>query len=97
MFKKMIDSPEGLPIINQPERRQLAEKKLNKSNIASYYKKQDIIKNKVKINSKLFKYAREKRLKTLINMEGGKEQDSLIEKKANQSVFFPTEPERQRK
>lgn len=57
MFLKIVESPEGLPAIDQPEGRLLIEKKLNKS-IASHYNKEDIIKNKVKVNNKLFKYAR---------------------------------------
>lgn len=68
MFKKLIESPESLPIIDHSSGRELIEKKLNK-NAAVYYNKDDIIKNKVKINSKLFKFAREKRLKVLLNQE----------------------------
>lgn len=65
MFLRIVD-PEGLPDIHQhSEGRELVEKKLNK-NIANYYNKDDILKNKVRINNKLFKFAREKRLKTLL-------------------------------
>lgn len=62
-------------------------------NIAAYYNKDDIIKNKVKVNNKLFKFAREKRLKTLLNLEATTmEQPLAPSKKSNHSMFFPTEP-----
>lgn len=63
-------------------------------NVAAYYNKDDIIKNKVKVNNKLFKFAREKRLKTLLSQEISKDPALQSSKKANHSVFFPTEPER---
>lgn len=97
MFLMMVD-PEGLPSINQ-EGKELIEKKVNGNlgagrNAAAYYNKDDIIKNKVKVNNKLFKFAREKRLKTLLSQEIGKDPALQASKKANNSVFFPTEPER---
>jgi hypothetical protein len=97
MFLRMVD-PDGLPTINQ-EGKELIEKKVNGNlgagrNAAAYYNKDDIIKNKVKVNNKLFKFAREKRLKTLLSQEIGKDPALQASKKANNSVFFPTEPER---
>lgn len=65
MFKKIVESPEALPTIEQNSGRMLIDRKLYNKNEASYYNKQDIIKNKIKINNKLFKNARDKRLKTL--------------------------------
>ena len=69
----------------------MVERRLNK-NVANYYNKDDIIKNKVKINNKLFKFAREKRLKTLLAQETSKEYHPLPKKASNNSAFFPTEP-----
>ncbi len=97
MFLRIVDA-EGLPTINQ-EGRELMERKVKGGKgvrgVAAYYNKDDIIKNKVKVNSKLFKFAREKRLKTLLNQEMERDVTVLqASKKANSSVFFPTEPER---
>jgi hypothetical protein len=93
MFLRIVD-PDGLPALApQQEGRELIEKKLNR-NIAAHYNKDDIIKNKVKVNNKLFKFAREKRLKTLLSQETGREEPLAPSKKSNISMFFPTEPER---
>ncbi len=62
MFKKLIDSPEALPPL---QHKNLLDKKMN--NEALFYKKEDIMKNKIKASNKMFKMAREKRLRSLFN------------------------------
>lgn len=39
------------------------------NNEALFYKKEDIVKNKIKASNKMFKMAREKRLRSLFNQE----------------------------
>lgn len=48
----------------------MIDKKLGKmsSNLASYYKKDDILKHKIPHNNKLFKMAREKRAQAMTQL-----------------------------